>query len=56
MFIIFLDNVLRTSIGLIIIKEKVFMLKKTRSRQYPAETATNADYADDLELLASTPE
>ena len=29
--------------------------KKVRSRQYAAETITDADYADDLVLLAYTP-
>ena len=31
------------------------MLKKVRSRWYPAETITFEDYADDLVLLANTP-
>ena len=52
-FIICLDEVLRTSIDLI--KENGFILKKARSRQYPAETTTDADYADDIVLLANTP-
>ena len=30
-------------------------LKKTRSRRYPTETRTDADYADDLVLLSNTP-
>ena len=38
-----------------LIKENGFTLKKTRSRQYPAETMTDADYTDDLVLLTSTP-
>ena len=29
-------------------------LKKTRSRWYPTETMTDADYADDLTLLVNT--
>ena len=29
--------------------------KKARSRWYPAETITDADYADDKALLANTP-
>ena len=29
--------------------------KEAISRQYPAETITDADYADDLALLANTP-
>ena len=31
------------------------MLKKSRSWQYPAETKTDEDYADDLVLFAITP-
>ena len=31
------------------------MLKKKRSRRYPAKTITDADYADDIALLANTP-
>ena len=31
------------------------MLKKKRSRRYPAKTLTNADYANDIALLANTP-
>ena len=31
------------------------MLKKARSRQYPTETITDVNYADDLALLANTP-
>ena len=37
-----------------LIKENGSKLKKARSRQYPAETITDADYADDLVLLANT--
>ena len=40
---------LQTSINLM--KENGFILKKTKSRRYPAETLTEADYADDLALL-----
>ena len=29
--------------------------REARSRQYPTETITNADYADNLALLANTP-
>ena len=29
--------------------------KKKRSRRYPAKTITDADYADDIVLLANTP-
>ena len=46
-----LDYVLRTSIYRI--KENGFNLKKVRSRRYPSETITNADYADDLALPAN---
>ena len=39
------------------IKENGFELKKKRSRRYPAKTITDADtdYADDIALLANTP-
>ena len=48
------DNyVLRTSINNI--RENGFMLTKKRSRRYPAKTITDADYADDIALLANTP-
>ena len=36
------------------IKENGFTLKKARSRQYPAEMITDADYIDDLALLTNT--
>ena len=36
------------------IKENSFILKKARSRLYPTETITDADNADDIELLANT--
>ena len=52
-FIISQDYVLRTSIDKI--KEKVFELTKERSRRCPVKTNTNADYADDIALLANTP-
>ena len=45
LFIICLDYVLRTSIYLM--KENGFKLAKARSRRYPAQTITYADYADD---------
>ena len=32
-----------------------FKLTKERSRRYPAQTITNADYTDDIALLANTP-
>ena len=44
---------LRTSIDKI--RENGFELTKKRSRRYPAKTITNADYADDIALLANTP-
>ena len=36
-------------------KENDFSLKKARNRQYPGETMIDADYTDDLLLLANTP-
>ena len=53
LFIICLDYVLRTSIDKI--KENGFKLTKERSRWYPAKTITDADYADDIALLANAP-
>ena len=51
-FIFSQDNVLRMSIDQI--KENDFILKrKSRSRRYPAETKTDAEY--DLAVLANTP-
>ena len=44
---------LRTSIDKI--RENGFELTKKRSKRYPAKTITDADYADDLALLANTP-
>ena len=46
-------TVSRTSIDKI--KENGFKLTKERSRRYPAKTITDADYADDIALLANTP-
>ena len=43
--------VLRTSIDKI--KENSFKLTKEISRRYPAKTITDADYADDIALLAN---
>ena len=54
LFIICLDYVLRTSIDKI--KENGFELTKKRSRRYPAKTITDADYADDIAILANTPD
>ena len=53
LFIICLDYVLRTSIEKI--KENGFELTKKSSRRYPAKTITDADYADDIAILAYTP-
>ena len=44
---------LRTSIDKI--RENGFELTKKRSRRYPAKTITDADYADDISILANTP-
>ena len=53
LFIIYLDFVLTTSIDKI--RENGSELTKKRSRRYPAKTITDADYADDIALLANTP-
>ena len=53
LFIICLDYVLRTSIDKI--RENGFELTKRRRKKYPAKTITDADYADDLALLANRP-
>ena len=53
LFIICLDYVLRTSIDKI--KENGFELTKKRGRRYAAKTITDANYADDIALLANTP-
>ena len=52
-FIICLDYVLRTSIDKI--RENGFELIKKRSRRYPEKTITDANYADDIAILANTP-
>ena len=52
LFIICLDYVLRTFIDKM--KDNGFKLTK-ESRRYPAETITNADYDDDIALLANAP-
>ena len=52
-FIICLDYVLRTSIDKI--RENGLELTKKRSKRYPAKTITDADYADDIAILANTP-
>ena len=48
-----LDCALRTSIDKI--RENDFELTKKRSRRYPAKTITDADYADDIAIVANTP-
>ena len=53
LFIICLDYVLGTSIDKI--TENGFKLTKKRSRRYPAKTITDANYADDIAILANTP-
>ena len=53
LFIICLDYVLRTLIDKI--RENGFELTKKRSRRYSAKTITNADYIDDIVLLANIP-
>ena len=53
LFIIFQDYLLRTSIDLM--KDNGFKLAKERSRRYPAQTIREANYADDIAILANTP-
>ena len=53
LFIICLDYVLRTSIDKI--RENGFELTKKRRRRYTAKTITDTDYADDIAILANTP-
>ena len=52
LFVICLHYVLRTSIDKI--KDNGFKLKKEKSRRYPAQAITDADNADNIELLAYT--
>ena len=52
LFIICLDYILRISIDKI--RKNGFELTKRRSKRYTAKTITDADYADDLALLANT--
>ena len=54
LFIICLDYVLQTSMDLM--KEKGFTVAKARSRRYPARMITDADYADDIVLMANMPD
>ena len=37
------------------VRENGFELTKKRSRRYPSKTITDADYADDIAILANTP-
>ena len=53
LFVIYLNYMLRTSLDKM--KDNGFKLAKKRSRKYPAQTITDADYADDIALLANTP-
>ena len=53
LFIICLDYMLRTSIDKI--KENDFELTKKRSRRYPTKTITDADYTDNIAILANVP-
>ena len=53
LFIICLDYVLRTLLDKI--RENGFELTKKRSRRYAAKTITDADYTDDIAILANTP-
>ena len=50
LFIICLDYMLRTSIDLM--KDNGFNLAKEWSRSYSAQAITNANYANDIALLA----
>ena len=52
LLIVCLDYVLRTSIDKI--GENGFELTNKRSRRYPAKTITDANYADDIAILANT--
>ena len=47
--------VYRSNRIVIYIRENGFELTKKRSRRYPAKTITNGDYADDIGILANTP-
>ena len=53
LFIICLDYVLRTSIDKT--RKNGFVLTKKKSRRHPAKAITDADYADDIAILANTP-
>ena len=49
------NKVLRVRTSIDNIRENGFELTKKRSRRYPAKTIADADYADDIALLANTP-
>ena len=53
LFIICLDYVFRTSIDKI--RENGFELTKKRSGRHPAKTITDADFANDIAILANRP-
>ena len=53
LFIICLDYVLKTFINKM--KDNIFKLTKERIRRYPTHTITDAEYANDIVLLANTP-
>ena len=53
LFIICQDYVLWMTID--IMKDNSFKLTKERNRRYPAQTITDADYSDDIALLANIP-
>ena len=54
LFISCLDYILKMSID--IVKDNGIMLAKERSRRYPPiQTISDADYTDDIALLANTP-
>ena len=54
LFIICLDYVL-TTYNILTIKSKKTVSSWQRSRRYPAKTITDADYADDIAILANAP-
>ena len=53
LFIICLDYEFWTSIDKM--KDNSFKLRKERSRRYPAQTTTDADYSDNIAILANAP-
>ena len=58
LFLYFPNRLINNHLFLILIdkiKENCFKLTKKRSRRYPAKTISNADYADDIAILANTP-